>query len=209
MQEQKRENAKQRKVIEELAGRKEEKEKNAETARNKETLKSGGTKPKKKKSSKKKEVEQTVEAAAVDPDVDHLELCQIIKHKTDKKGDVRVLVEWDDSGKTDWQYLYDMWADDPGEVKRYRKNNKKTCKGNLWKLPNIDNVEYFVRILGMLGEADEVTEAVFIVLANNGYKFDGEDCVKYDELKSDDPELLEAFLESLKDSPGTEDASIA
>ena len=61
----------------------------------------------------------------------------------------------------------------------------------------------------MLGEADKVTEAVFIVLANNGYKFDGEDCVKYDELLNDDPELLEAFLESLEESPNTEDASIA
>ena len=61
----------------------------------------------------------------------------------------------------------------------------------------------------MLGEADKVTEAVFIVLANNGYKFEGEDCVKYDELKNDDQELLEAFLESLANSPDTDDASIA
>jgi hypothetical protein len=50
LQEQKRENAKQRKVIEELAGRNKQEEQDAETARNKETLKSGGsTKPKKKK----------------------------------------------------------------------------------------------------------------------------------------------------------------
>ena len=111
-------------------------------------------------------MELTVEA-----DVDQLESCQIVKHKTDKKGDVIVLVEWDDTGKSDWHYLYDMWADYPGKVKRYKKSNKTTCKGNLWKLPNIDNVEYFVHILGMLGEADKVTEAVFIVLANNGYKF--------------------------------------
>jgi hypothetical protein len=195
-------------VIEELASRRKLKDKNAETARNKETLKSGGTtKPKKKKKqSQKKELELTVEA---DADLDHLESCEMIKHKSDKRGEVRVLVKWDDSGKSDWQYLYDMWADYPSEVTRYKKNNKTSCKGNLWKLPNIDNVEYFVRILGMLGEADEVTEAVFIVLANNGYKFDGEDCVKYDELLNDDPELLEAFLESLEDSPDTEDASIA
>ena len=145
----------------------------------------------------------------VETDVDKLESCQIIKHKTDKKHEVRVLVEWDDTGKSDWHYLYDMWADYPLEVKRYKKNNKTTCKGNLWKLPNIDNVEYFVRILGMLGEADQVTDAVFIVLANNGYKFEGEDCVKYDELLSDDPELLEAFLKSLENSPDTDDASIA
>ena len=42
VQEQKSENNKQRRVIDELAGWKKEKEQEAEMARNKETLKSGG-----------------------------------------------------------------------------------------------------------------------------------------------------------------------
>ncbi len=46
-------------------------------------------------------------------------------------------------------------------------------------------------------------------LANNGYKFDGDDCVKYDELQADDPKLLQAFLDSVEDSPEADDASIA
>ena len=44
-----------------------------------------------------------------------------MKHKTDKHGKVRVLVIWDDTGKKDWQYLYDMWADYLGEVQEYKK----------------------------------------------------------------------------------------
>ena len=60
MQEQKRENAKQRKIIEELSSCKKQKEKDAEMAVHKETLKSGGsTKTKKKKTSTKKQLEQT------------------------------------------------------------------------------------------------------------------------------------------------------
>ena len=61
----------------------------------------------------------------------------------------------------------------------------------------------------MLGGDTEVTEAKFIVLANNGYKFDGEDCVKYDELQNYDSELLQAFLDSLEDANEADDASIA
>ena len=134
-------------------------------------------KPTKKKTSKKKQLEQTVEV-----EVDDLKTCKVMKHKTDKQGKVRVEVKWGDSGNKDWQYLYDMWADNPGEVKEYKKKNQRTCKGKLWKVPNIDDVEYFVHILAMLGGDTENTEAKFIVLANNGYKFEGEDCVKYDEL---------------------------
>ena len=52
---------------------------------------------------------------------------------------------------------------------------------------------------------EHFVEATFIVLANNGYKFDGKDCVRYDELQKDDPVLLQAFL----DSPKADDASIA
>ena len=200
--EQKRENVKQRRVIEELAGRNKQEEQDAETARNKETLKTGGsTKPKKKKSSKKK---QTVEV-----EIDDLETCQIIKHKTDKQGEVGVKVRWGDSGHKDWQKLYDMWADYPDEVKEYKKKNHKQTRGKLWRVPNIDDVAYFVRILGMMGGDEDVAEAEFIVLANNGYKFDGKDCVKYDELQNDDPELLKAFLDSLEDSPEADHASIA
>ena len=174
-------------------------------ALHKETLKTGGSaKLKKKKTSKKKQLEPTIE-----DEVDHLESCQILKHKKDKQGEVRVEVKWDDSGKTDWQYLYDTWTDYPGEVKEYKKKSQTKCKGNLWKVPNIDNVEYFVRILGMLGETENVQKAEFIVLANNGYKFDGKDCVKYNELQNNDPELLKAFLDSVEHSPEADDASIA
>ena len=102
-----------------------------------------------------------------------------------------------------------MWADYPGEVQEYKKKNQKTCNWKALNVPNIDGVEYFVRILAMLGGKTEVTEAKFIVLANNRYKFEGEDCVKYDELQNNDLELLEAFLDSLKDSPEADDASIA
>ena len=242
LQEQKRENAKQRKVIEDLAIRTKQKEKDAAMALHKETLKTGGstrtkkkkkgskkkdleetsedevddletlktggsTKPKKKKASKKEELEPTSEDEV---EGDDLESCKIIKHKTDKRqGEIKVEVKWDDSGKTNWQYLYDMWADYPGEVKDYKKKNQTKCKGKLWKVPNMGDVEYFVRILGMLGGSENVKKAEFIVLANNGYKFHGEDCVKYDELQADDPELLQAFLDSVEDSPEADDASIA
>jgi hypothetical protein len=57
----------------------------------------------------------------------------------------------------------------------------------------------------MIGGEQNVAEATFIVLANNGYKFDGEDCVRYDELLKDDPDLLQAFLVS----PEADDVSIA
>jgi hypothetical protein len=208
LQEQKRENAKQRKVIEELAGRNKQEEQDAETARNKETLKSGGsTKPKKKK--KKASKKKTSKKDEVDKqEVEDLETCEIIQHKKDKENMVRVRVKWGDSGP-DWQYLYDMWADYPDEVKEYKKKNQKDTRGKLWRVPNMEDVDYFVRILGMLGGDNDVTEAKFIVLANNGYKFDGKDCVKYEELQNDDPELLEAFLDSVKDSPEADDASIA
>jgi hypothetical protein len=208
LQEQKRENAKQRKVIEELAGRNKQEEQDAETARNKETLKSGGStkaKKKKKKASKKK----TSKKDEVDKqEVEDLETCEIIQHKKDKENMVRVRVKWGDSGP-DWQYLYDMWADYPDEVKEYKKKNQKDTRGKLWRVPNMEDVDYFVRILGMLGGDNDVTEAKFIVLANNGYKFDGKDCVKYEERQNDDPELLKAFLDSVKDSPEADDASIA
>ncbi len=248
MQEQKRENAKQRKVIEDLAIRTKQKEKDAAMTLHKETLKTGGsTKPKKKKASKKKESEPTsedeveVDAAMTlhkktlktggstktkkkkaskkkeleptsedEVEVDDLESCKIIKHKTDKRqGEIKVEVKWDDSGKTNWQYLYDMWADYPGEVKDYKKKNQTKCRGKLWKVPNMGDVEYFVRILGMLGGSENVKKAEFIVLANNGYKFDGDNCVKYDELQADDPKLLQAFFDSVEDSPEADDASIA
>ena len=152
--------------------------------------------PKKKKSKKKKPVE--VEA-------DVLETCVIIKHTSDKQDDVKVKVEWGDSGNQDWQLLYDMWADYPTEVMEYKKKNQKTTRGKLWKEPNIEGVDYFVRILCMIGGGKKIEDATFIVLANNGYKFDGDDCVRYDELQNDDPDLLKAFL----DSPEADDASIA
>jgi hypothetical protein len=211
LQEQKRENQKQRRVIEEQASRKEQVQKEKETERNRETMSGGSTKKKKKKKKKKSRDKPTVEVEdalelTVEVD-DDLETCQITKHKTDKQGEVRVEVKWDGSSKRDWQYLYDMWADYPSEVKEYKKKNK--CKGKLWKVPIIDNVEYFVRILGMIGGAEDVTKAKFCVLANNGYKFDGVDCVKYHELQADDSVLLQAFLDSVENSPEADDASIA
>ena len=79
LQEQKRENAKQRKVIEDLAIWTKQKEKDAAMTLHKETLKTGGsTKTKKKKASKKKEVEPTSEDEV---EVDDLESCKIIKKK--------------------------------------------------------------------------------------------------------------------------------
>ena len=225
MQEQKSENKKQRRVINELASRKEQKERDAETARNKETMKSGA-KPTKKKKTKGVEVEDQEKAqkketapkkktskakTPVEDEDDELETgdvletCVIMKHTSDKQGEVRVKVKWGDSGKQDWQCLYDMWADYPTEVKAYRKKNQRSTRGKSWNVPIIDNVEYFVRILGMIGGEANVAEATFIVLANNGYKFDGEDCVRYDELQKDDPDLLQAFL----DSPEADDVSIA
>jgi hypothetical protein len=131
-----------------------------------------------------------------------------MKHKTNKEGEVQVKVKWGDSA-ADWQYLYDMWADYPDEVKEYKKKNQQKTKGRLWRVPVLEAVDYFVRILGMLGGDNDVTEAKFIVLANNGYKFDGHGCVKYEELQDDDPKLLKAFLDSLRTPPRADDASIA
>ena len=109
--------------------------------------------------------------------------------------------------------MYDMWADYPAEVIEYQSKNKNKCRGKVWKVPKIEDVQYFVRILGMIGGAKHVTEARFIVLANNGYKFDGQNCpsVKYHELEKYDPDLLQAFLDSVEDSSETEteDASVA
>jgi hypothetical protein len=220
LQEQLSENKKQRQVIEEIAGRKKQKKQDAETAKNRETLKSGGSTkkkkrkgdevedqertPKKKRSKKKKPVEvEEVETDEVETDV--LETCVIFRHTSDKQGEVKVKVEWGDSGTKDWQFLYDMWADYPTEVMEYKKKNQKATRGKFWNVPTIDNVTYFVRILCMIGGEEKIEDATFIVLANNGYKFDGEDCVKYDELQNDDPDLLKAFL----DSPEADDASIA
>jgi hypothetical protein len=127
-----------------------------------------------------------------------------MRNKIDKHGKVKVQVKWKDSRKADWQYLYDMWADYPAKVIEYQKKNK--CRGKLWKVPKIEDVQYFVRILGMIGEAKNDTETEFIVLANNGYKFDG---VKYHELETDDPDLLRAFLGSVEDSSETVDGSLS
>jgi len=250
LQEQKREIEKQRRVIEDLASRNKEEEKDAVMARNRETLKSAASKkPKKKeKTSKKKKSKQMDEAEQTDEvevddtesceiitpktnkksaaskknktskkkqtvemkiddteqtdevEVDDLETCEMIRHKTDKQGNVKVQVKWKDSRRVDWQYLYDMWADYPAEVIKYQKKNKNKCRANIWKVPKIGAVQYFVRILGMIGGEKEVTEAEFIVLANNGYKFDGQEypCVKYHELQRDDPDLLQAYLDSVK-----------
>jgi hypothetical protein len=207
LQEQRSENKKQRKVIEEIAGRKKQKKQDAETAKNRDTLKSGGsTKKKKRKGDEVEDQERTSKKKKpVEVEADVLETCVIIKHTSDKQGDVRVKVQWGDSGKQDWQFLYDMWADYPTEVMEYKKKNQKTTRGKFWNVPTIDNVTYFVRILCMIGGEEKIEDATFIVLANNGYKFDGEDCVTYDELQNDDPDLLKAFL----DSPEADDASIA
>ena len=202
MQEQKRENVKQRRVIEELASRKKQEKQDTETARNKETLKSGGL-----KKTKKKKTSPRKQSFEFEVDSDDIETCKILKHKTDKQGEVGLKVKWDDSGKTNWQNLYDMWADYPGEVKEYKKKNK--WKGKSWKVPNIDDVTHFVRVEGMVGGDEEVTESKFIVLANNRYKFEGDDCVKYNELQNDDPELMKEFLDSVENSPEADDASIA
>ena len=258
--------AKQKRVLDDLVGHYKDKEKHEQMAKNKETLKSAGSKkPKKKKTTSKKKKKQTDEDEAqglyqtdeddgdgihqVDedeaetlkiagskkpktkttskkkklekPDEDEakgqdqtnedegegLKPCVIISHKTDKQRLVKVLVKWKDKFKGEWQYLYDMWADYPTEVIKYQNNNKNKCRGKIWKIPKIEGVKYFVRILGMVGGDDKVTEAQFIVLANNGYKFDGKESVKYNELKRDDPELLTDYLDSIKVSSETDDAT--
>ena len=210
---------KHRRVINELASRNDQKECEAETARNKETMKSGVS-TKKKKKTKGVEVEDQEKAQnkettpkkkksktkkPVEDEGDVLETCVINKHTTDKQGEVKFEVKWGDSGKQDWQCLYDMWADYPTEVKAYKKKNHRSTRGKSWNVPIIDDVEYFIHILGMIGGDENVAEATFIVLANNGYKFDGDNCVRYDELQKDDPDLLQAFLVS----PDADDASIA
>ena len=141
-------------------------------------------------------------------DDDDLEKCNILKHKTNKDRVVKVEVKWE-SGKRDWHFLYDMWADYPGEVKDYKKKNPGKCRAKIWSIPNMKNVEYFVRILEMYGGNEKVEDAKFIVLANNGYKFEGEGCVSYDHLQEDAPELLQAFLDSVAVSPEADEASIS
>ena len=143
----------------------------------------------------------------LETDVDELEKCKILKHKINKQDEVRVEVKWETGGGRDWQYLYNMWADYPDEVEEYKKERK--CKGKHWKVPNFGNVRYFVRILGMVGGDEKPEDAKFIVLTNNGFKFDGKDCVTYDELQKDDPELLKGFLDSLQAMPEADEASTA
>ena len=163
-----------------------------------------------------KRVAQTDDAESQDgqdqsDEAEELEKCVIINHKTNKQGEVKVEVKWNDTSKVEWQFLYDMWADYPAEVIDYQSKNKNKCRGKIWKVPKIEDLTYFVRILGMLDEAKEVKEAEFIVLANNGYKFDSKESegVKYHELERDDPELLQAYLGEMKDSSEIDDASLA
>ena len=159
------------------------------------------TTSKKNTTSKKKTLEK--------PDEDKgLDTCTIVSQKTNKERCVKVLVKWKKWAHPDWQYLYDMWADYPQEVVKYQNKNKNKCRGKIWKTPKLDDVTYFVRILGMIGEVEDVKQAQFIVLANNGYKFDGEESVKYDELQRDDPELLTDYLDSIKVSSETDDATV-
>ena len=104
----------------------------------------------------------------LETDVDELEKCKILKHKINKLDEVRVEVKWETGGGRDCQCLYDMWADYPDEVEEYKNQSK--CKGKLWKVPNFDDVRYFVRILGMVGGDEKPEDAKFIVLANNGFQ---------------------------------------
>jgi hypothetical protein len=101
VQEQKREIAKQRRVLEDVASWKKEEEKDAEMTRNKETLKSAASKRPKKKTdgvevddteqTDEVEVDETEQADEVEVDdteqadeVEDLETCEIKRHKIDK-----------------------------------------------------------------------------------------------------------------------------
>jgi hypothetical protein len=201
LQEQLSENKKQRQVIEEIAGQKKQKKHDAETAKNRETLKSGGsTKKKKRKGDEVEDQERTPKKKRskkkkpVEVETDVLETCVIFRHTSDKQGEVKVKVEWGDSGTKDWHFLYAMWADYPTELIEYKKKNQTATRGKIWNVLTIDNVTYFVRILCMIGGEEKIEDATFIVLANNGYKFDGEDCVKYDELQTMIRTYLKPFL---------------
>jgi hypothetical protein len=131
---------------------------------------------------------------------DDLEPVTLVCHKCNKDGEMQVIVEWETQEVRNSQMLYDMWADYPEEVLKYRKANKLSNQ-KAWKKPNFESIEYVVRILSMVGDNGDVKNASFCTLWNNGFKVEN---TSYAELEEDASDLLEKFLSSIEDMPEAE-----
>ena len=116
----------------------------------------------------------------------------IKKHSYDKEKELyTVLVSWKKSKKwkkVEWQFLHDMWVDYPEEVKTYRDLHR--LKASAWKVPNIEDAAFVVRILSMNGPTP--LSATFSILFDNGYV---EKEADYANVCSDASDLLTRFLQ--------------
>jgi hypothetical protein len=128
---------------------------------------------------------------------DELEPITLVCHKCNKDGEMQVQVDWESQKIRNSQMLYDMWADYPEEVLKYRKANKLSNQ-KAWKKPNFESIEYVVRILSMVGDNWDVRNASFCTLWNNGFKVEN---TSYAELEEDASDLLEKFISSIQDMP--------
>ena len=125
---------------------------------------------------------------------EELEPCSLVCHNYNKDGEIQVQVDWKNQRVRNSQMLYDMWADYPEEVLTYRKENKLSNK-KAWKKPNMESIEYVVRILSMVGDNGGLRNASFCTLWNNGFKVDN---TSYAELEEDASDILEKFLSSIE-----------
>jgi len=113
----------------------------------------------------------------------------IKKHSYDKEKELyTVLVSWKTSKIVEWQFLHDMWVDYPEEVKIYR--NRHRLKASAWKVPNIEDAAFVVRMLSMNGPTPLL--ATFSILFDNGYV---EKEADYANICCDAPDLLTEFLQ--------------
>ena len=98
-------------------------------------------------------------------EVDDRDDATIKKHAYSKEEELtKVWVTWKPSNKSEWMYLHDMWVDYPEELKKYRKEQQ--LKGKAWRVPNLKDVSFVVRILSMNGTGKM---ASFCLLFDNGY----------------------------------------
>jgi hypothetical protein len=127
---------------------------------------------------------------------EELEPCSLMSQKSNKDGEIQVQGDWKNQRVRNSQMLYDMWADYPGEVLTYRKENKLSNK-KAWKKPKFESIEYVVRILSMVGDMEDLRNASFCTLWNNGFKVDN---TTYVELEVDASDILEKFLSSIENT---------
>ena len=128
---------------------------------------------------------------------EEMEPVTLVSHKCNKDGEIQVQVKWQTQRITNSQMLYDMWADYPEEVLKYRKA-KGLSNQKAWRKPNLESIEYVVRILSMVGDTGDTRNASFCTLWNNGFKVEN---TSYADLEVDASDILEMFLSSIEDTP--------